>query len=235
MGERRKIADIPWLNRWAEAILAGWIRLAYSTSTWEKIGFEEMENVLRGGEPAILVLWHQRVMMSPYLFDPSLGPICSLTSSSRAGRLAGNVTKRFGMDTINMSSHQRHVALTRAVLRRIREGTSVGIAADGPRGPARIASSVPATWARATRKRVFLVSYSARRVHVLPTWDRLWFPALWTRGVFMCREWHESISSFPEEAEAERLRLSLQNALNAVTDEADRAAGRVPEKTEIIQ
>ena len=229
MGKKRKIADVPWLNRSVEAMVAAWIWLAFSTSRWERIGFEDLEDSLRTGEPAIIVLWHQRLMMSPYLFDPSLGPICSLTSSSRAGQLAGNVVKRFGLGTISMSSHQRHVALTRAVLRGIREGVSLGVAADGPRGPARIASLAPVTWARASAKRVFLVSYSARRVHVLPTWDKMWFPALWTRGVLFCQEWHEAVSSFPDDIETERLRLSLQKALNAVTDESDRAVGRMPE------
>ena len=57
----------------------------------------------------------------------------------------------------------------------------------------------------------------------------MWFPALWTRGVFICREWREPFERFPDEAETERLRLSLQNALDAVTDEADSAAGREPE------
>ena len=229
MEKRRKIADTPWLNRCVEALVAAWIWLAFSTSRWKRIGFEGLEDSLRSGEPAIIVLWHQRLMISPYLLDPSLGPICALTSSSRAGRLAGNVVKRFGIDTISMSSHQRHVALTRAVLRGIREGVSLGVAADGPRGPARIASLAPVTWARASGKRVFLVSYSARRVHVLPTWDKMWFPALWTRGVFVCREWHETISSFPDEIETEKLRLSMQNALDAVTDESDHEVGRVPE------
>lgn len=164
--------------------------------------------------------------MSPYIFDASIGPICALTSSSRAGRLASNVVGKFGLQTMVMSSHQRHIALTREVLRLVKGGTSVGIAADGPRGPARIASAAPLTWARASGRRVFVVSFSARRVHELNTWDRMWFPALFTRGVFRCQEWCEPLQKFPDEAEAERQRVSLQDALNAVTDACDDATGR---------
>lgn len=228
MGKKKKIADSVWLNRGVEAFLAKWIRLAYTTSKWEKVGFEDLETCIRNGDLAIIVLWHQRVMMSPYLFDPSQGPICSLTSTSRAGRLAGNVAARFGLETMAIHSRKRRVSLTRAVLRKIREGASVGVTADGPQGPARTASPAPVTWAGALGKRVFLVSYSAERVHVLPTWDKMWFPALWTRGVFICREWQETVPRFADEAETERLRLRLQVALNAVTDESDRAVGRTP-------
>lgn len=228
MGVKTKIADSRLLNRGVEAVLAGWIRLAHATSTWETVGFEGMQSAADAGEPVIIVLWHQRVMMSPYLFDASLGAVCSLTSSSRAGQLAGNIVKRFGVEPIQMSSRQRHAALTRAVLRKIREGASIGLAADGPRGPARVASLIPVTWARAAGKRVFLVSFSARRVHALPTWDEMWLPTLFTRCVFHCQEWQESVPRFPDETETERLRLSLQTALDAVTDASDLAAGRSP-------
>ncbi len=227
MSLRKRIVDSKWLNHWAEAILASWIQFAYRTSKWDRVGYQDMEEALQNGEPVIILVWHQRLMMAPYLFDPSLGPICTLTSSSRAGRLANHVVKRFGMGSIAMSSHKRHIASTREVLRLMRQGVSVGIAADGPRGPARIVSAAPVAWIRAANKRVFVVSFSARRVHILPTWDQMWFPALWTRGVCHCREWSEQIPQFSNEEETERLRLSLQAALDAVTDDSDRATGRL--------
>ena len=140
---RKKIADSKWLNRSVEALLAGWIRAAYKSSKWERRGFDALEAALADGEPVIIILWHQRLMMAPYLFDPKLGPICTLTSSGRAGRLAGHVVERFGLGTLAMSSHTRHIALTRAVLAKMREGSSVGLAADGPRGPARAGGGTP--------------------------------------------------------------------------------------------
>ncbi|MFV0514448.1 MAG: lysophospholipid acyltransferase family protein [Jhaorihella sp.] len=226
MSLRRRIADSAWFNRFVEGLIAGWIRLAYRTSRWDRIGFEAMDGVLRTGKPVIVALWHQRLMMSPYLFDASLGRICTLTSGARAGRLAGQVQARFGFDTIAMSSNRRHVALSREVLGRMREGWSVGIATDGPRGPARVASTVPLVWARASGARVFVVAFSARRVIEFPTWDRMWLPAPFTRGVLMCREWRETVPRKPAEAETEALRRKLQAALDDVTDAADRAAGR---------
>jgi len=51
--------------------------------------------------------------------------------SERAGRMAGLIQTRFGFETIAMSSHTRHVALSRAVLGRMKQGVSVGIAAVG--------------------------------------------------------------------------------------------------------
>ncbi len=223
---RKRIADSPWFNRAVEAALAAWIRISYRTSSWERIGYDELAKAVSEGGPVIVCLWHQRLMMAPYLFDASLGPICTLTSGARAGRLAGKVVERFGLGTIAMSSHTRHIALSREVLGRIRDGASVGIAADGPRGPARVSSGVPIAWARASQKRVFVLSYSARRVIEVPTWDRMWFPVPWTRGVLMAQEWTADIQKQVTPERAEELRFGLQAALDEVTDASDRAAGR---------
>jgi lysophospholipid acyltransferase (LPLAT)-like uncharacterized protein len=180
-----------------------------------------MDDCVRNGEPVIFVLWHQRLIMAPYLFDTSLGRICALTSAARAGRLAGQILVRLGFDTIPMSSHKRHVALSREVLRLINQGTSIGIAADGPRGPARISSTVPLVWARLTGCRVFTVAFAEKRVFRLPTWDEQMLPAPWSQGVLICREWNGTVPKRPDDTELETLRLDLQDALNRITDEAD--------------
>lgn len=206
--------------------MAAYIRFVVKSSRWERTGFEEMDALLGKGEPVIVVLWHQRLFMSPYLFNTELGKICSLTSTSRAGQMAGRWQKLFGFDTIAMSSHKRHITLSREVLGKINEGYSIGIAADGSRGPARVCSTVPLVWSRVSGKRVFVVSFSARGVLTLPTWDKAMLPRPWTKGVLMCREWTQVVPRKTSPEETEALRLDLQGALDAVTDASDAAVGR---------
>ncbi len=226
MSLRKKIADSRWFNRGIEALITGYVRFAHATSQWERRGFEAMDDCVRNGEPVIFVLWHQRLIMAPFLFDTSLGRICALTSSARAGRLAGQILVRMGFDTIPMSSHKRHVALSREVLRLFNDGVSIGIAADGPRGPARISSTVPLVWARMTGARVFTVAFAERRVLKLPTWDQQMLPLPFSRGVLMCREWTETVPRKASDGETEALRLGIQAALDDITDAADAAVGR---------
>ncbi|WP_050931479.1 lysophospholipid acyltransferase family protein [Aestuariivita boseongensis] len=223
---RKRIADHPGLNRWTEDRLADYVRFAHRTSDYARLGFDRMDACVAAGEPVIMVLWHQRLVMAGYTFPVHLGPISSLTTSARAGRLAGQVLNRFGYDTVPMSSHQRHVTLSREVLRRIKAGSSIGIAVDGPGGPARVASQVPLIWARVSGCRVFAVAYSSSRVIKLPTWDKLMLPVPWSRGVLTCQEWTETVPRDADDAELERLRLSLEATLDHVTDAADRAVGR---------
>lgn len=226
MSLRKKIADSQRFNRAVEGLVAAYVRFAFRTSRWTREGFEEMEDCVRRGEPVIMVVWHQRLIMSPYLFDASLGRICALTSAARAGRMAGRIFALHGYETIPMSSRKRHVALSREVLRRTREGCSIGIAADGPRGPARVCSTVPVAWARMTGCRVFTVAFAGRRVIELPTWDKQMLPLPFSRGALRCEEWQGEVPKKPTEAEAEALRLSIQTALDDITDKADLAAGR---------
>lgn len=227
MSLRRKIADSKRVNRAVESLFAGYIRFAQRTSRWESEGFEAMDAVLAQGEPVIFTVWHQRLVMAPFMFNQDLGKFCSLTSSARAGRLVGQVLGRFGFATIPMSSHKRHVALSREVLRHIGEGYSIGIAVDGPRGPARQASTVPIVWARSTGKRVFVLSWSANRALTFPSWDKIMLPVPFSRGVLICREWTEAVPRKADAETVEALRLNLQSALDTVTDDSDRRAGRL--------
>jgi lysophospholipid acyltransferase (LPLAT)-like uncharacterized protein len=224
---RKKIADSEGFNRFVERRVAAYIRFAHNTSTWQRSGFEPMEEAVQNGEPVIVALWHQRLLMSPYLFDATKGKICTLTSSARAGRMAGNVQTLFGFETLPMSGKDRRVRMSRELLRKIRDGVSIGIAADGPNGPARVASTVPLIWARTSGCRVFTLSFSARRVMQFPTWDHMMLPAPWTKGVLMCREWTETVPRKVTDAQTETLRGSLEQALNEITDASDRATGRL--------
>lgn len=229
MSLRKKIADSPRVNRALEGLFAAYVRFAYRTSRWTREGFEEMDECLRRGEPVIVVVWHQRLMMAPYLFDTSLGRICALTSAARAGRMAGQILVRLGLETIPMSSHKRHVTLSREVLRQTRSGCSIGIAADGPRGPARVCSTVPITWARITGCRVFTVAFAERRVLKLPTWDKQMLPVPFSSGALRCQEWQDEVPRKPTDEEVEVLRQSIETSLEAITLRADTDAGRTPE------
>ncbi len=233
MSLRKKIADSPRFNRAVEGVLAAYVRFAFRTSRWQRTGFEEMDACVRRGEPVIFVLWHQRLIMAPYLFDTSLGRICALTSGARAGRLAGQILVRLGFETIPMHSHTRHVALSREVLRRTKAGCSIGLAADGPRGPARICSDVPITWARSTGCRVFTVAFAERKVLRLPTWDKQMLPLPFSSGVLLCEEWQETVPRKPSDEEVSHLRHKLSRALDKITDEADHAVGQARASTEV--
>lgn len=229
MSLRKKIADSETVLNWVARRIAGYIRRVHKNTKWQRIGYEELDVLAEAGEPVIVVLWHQRLAQSPYFFPLDKGRICSITSAARAGSMVGRVQMLFGMDTIAMSSHKRHVALSREVLGKMKQGISIGIAADGPRGPERISSTVPLIWARASGKRVFGITYSVRHGREAGSWDRLLLPrARRNEGVFLCREWTETVPRKASKDEIEALRQNLEAHMNDITAEADRMVGREP-------
>ncbi|WP_170575877.1 lysophospholipid acyltransferase family protein [Ruegeria atlantica] len=229
MSIRKKIADSEAVLNWVARRIASYIRMVNRNTTWQRIGYDELDALVEQGEPVIVVLWHQRLAQSPFLFPLDKGRICTITSAARAGSMVGRVQQLFGMDTIAMASKKRHVALSREVLGKMKQGISIGIAADGPRGPERVSKTVPLVWARTSGKRVFGVTYSTRHGREAGTWDRLLMPRPWrNEGVFLCREWTEKVPRKASEEQIEELRQSLEQHMNDITAEADRIVGREP-------
>jgi len=227
MSLRKKIANSEWLNNSVARLIAGYIRLAHRTSRWEKHGFEPLDQAVDNGEAMICTLWHDRLVMTPYFFPHDRARACSITSDARAGTMVGRIQMLFGMETIRMSSHQRHVALSRQVIEKIKEGCSIGIAVDGPRGPSREAKIVPLMWARTTGKRVFMITYSVKHAGRLPAWDRMLLPRPFTSGVFLCREFSAEIPRRLGAEQMESLRKQLEDEMNALSAEADAKTGFV--------
>ncbi|WP_170350862.1 lysophospholipid acyltransferase family protein [Ruegeria atlantica] len=230
MSIRKKIADSEAVLNWAARRIASYIRMVNRNTKWQRIGYDELDHLVEQGEPVIVVLWHQRLAQSPYFFPLEKGPICSITSSARAGSMVGRVQKLFGMDTIAMTSkNANNIAISRQVIGKIKQGISIGIAADGPRGPERVLSTVPLVWARTSGKRVFGITFSAEHGREAGTWDRLLMPRPWrNKGVFLCREWTETVPRKASEEQIETLRQSLEQHMNDITAEADRMVGREP-------
>lgn len=224
--KRKRLADSEWLNNTVASILAGYIHFCYRTSRWDRDGFDELTEYLKTGEPAVMCLWHQRLLMAPFLFDQEVARICSLNTTARAGVMAGRILEKLGFEVEAMNPNATNITVSRAVLGRIKRGFSVGMATDGSHGPARVSKTHPILWARSSGKPLFVVAFAARRVIKLPTWDRMHLPLPFTRGALLVRRWEHDVPRKMSEDELETLRNALDISLDAVTDAADRRAGR---------
>lgn len=223
---RKRIADSERVNNAVAAILARYIAFCYRTSTWDRRGFEDLTAFLKTGEPAVMCLWHQRLLMAAYLFDQDAARICSLNTTARAGMMAGRILEKLGFEVEAMHPTATNVTVSRAVLGRMKRGYSVGMATDGTSGPARKSKTHPLLWARSAQAPIYVVAYSGKRCIHLPTWDRMMLPVPFTSGALVIRRFEEDVPRKMDEAELEALRQKLDRALDAVTEEADRIAGR---------
>ena len=205
------------------ALLAGHLRWAFGRTDWLVEGRDALGEEAQAG-PVILALWHGRLMCAARFWDTAWGPLTTLTSQQYPGRLAGQTLRRFGLATQAMHDRKPNPRESLRLAREIRAGMSVGVAVDGPLGPARVAKTVPLDWARLTGAPVWIVGFSATRFWQMDSWDKLIVPRGGGGACLLYRRFGTVPKRIDAQAmEAERERLGAE--LDRVTLEADRRMG----------
>ncbi len=87
--------------------------------------------------PFVVLFWHGELLMAPFIFRkmrPPM-PVNVMISDHFDGELITRVIAPFGLGTIRGSSRKGGAKALIAALRKVKEGESVGITPDGPKGP----------------------------------------------------------------------------------------------------
>jgi len=111
------------------------------------------------------------------------------------------------------------------VMKRAKEGVSIGITADGPTGPAFTVKDAPLEWARIMQRPIFGYAFAAKRHRTLKTWDSMMIPLPFTRGAIVFDRLDVSV---PRKATAEQIeagRTAMTAELDRVTALADQISG----------
>ena len=205
---------------------AQFIRLVWATGYWQVEGGQIPAAFWRDDKPFILAFWHGRIMMMPYCWRRDKA-INMLISQHKDGQFIARTVAHFGIDTVAGSSSKGGSAALRSMLRSLKQGQSVGITPDGPRGPRMRASDGIVHVARLSGVPVIPCGFSAKRRKLLGSWDRFTVAFPFSRGIFV---WGEPVR-VPSDATPEQLeeaRLAIESGLTAVTQAADRAMGHAP-------
>lgn len=207
--------------------LAAWyIRLVRLSGRWTVVGAEPVEEMWDRGEPFIAGCWHGRLLMMPLAWRPGV-PGAVLVSHHRDGELIAGTVAHFGVEAVRGSSSRGGTSALFAMVKRLQEGTCIGVTPDGPRGPRMRASEGIVTVAQLSGRAVVPVSCAASRRLVLGTWDRFVIPLPFSRGVYV---WGTPIRvpRGGEGGDLERARRLVEEELNRVTAQADRLVGQAP-------
>jgi lysophospholipid acyltransferase (LPLAT)-like uncharacterized protein len=150
-----------------------------------------------------------------------------LVSDHRDGRLIARTVRRFGIGIITGSSSREPVQALYRVAEVCRAYGLPCVTPDGPRGPCMRAAMGPVLAAEMAEAVLVPVSYATSRRRILPSWDRFLLPLPFGRGVFVIGR-EIDVPAGLDATGREALRLRLEEALHAVTREADRRAGHRP-------
>lgn len=217
MSIRRRIEQSTLLAALLGRLVAGYLRLCNRTTRWTRVGQGDLEAALASG-PVLLVLWHRHSLLAPVHWPRRHGQLSSLRDTSPIGMVSGAVQARFGLDPMAMSDRMSNLAASREILRRVRDGKSIGLTGDGPLGPADRVKDAALDWARVTGCPVFVYAFATRRHRILSTWDRMVLPLPFSRGRLVYQRWATPVPRRADAATMALLRADLGGAL-------DRAAG----------
>ena len=173
--------------------------------------------------PFILAMWHGRLALLHYMRHGNRSLI-ALISPHRDGQLISKAGWYFDIRTVAGSSSRDSIPAVRELVRLAREGHSLFITPDGPRGPRMRVSEGIIGIARLTRLPIVPATISVSRGTLMKTWDRFLFPWPFSRIVI---RWGEPLRIGPD-SDIDAARVQLEKALTALQDQADRETGRAP-------
>jgi lysophospholipid acyltransferase (LPLAT)-like uncharacterized protein len=175
------------------------------------------------GGPFILATWHSRLFLLSYL---RLGdrPLIALISGNRDGQLISKIARMFGIHNVAGSSSRGGTQAIREMIRLSRDGHSIYITPDGPRGPAMKAQRGIVEIARLTGLPILPAAASTSSGGERNTWDRILVPYPFGRTVV---RWGKPIR-VDDNSDVATVCAKVENALTDLQQRVDRACGRPP-------
>ncbi len=219
----KRLSRLLWVRTALYWLGAQYIRLVRATSRWTVEGAGPANAFWDRREPFILVFWHNRLLMMPYIWRHGV-TIKMLVSNHPDGEFITRTVVPFGIETVRGSSSKGGAQALRVLLGLLKAGTCVGLTPDGPRGPRMRAAEGIVALAKFSGVPVIPAAYSISSALFLKSWDRFLIARPFGRGLFL---WGEPIRVMRDD-DAEAARVRIEQALNALTHEADRRCGLTP-------
>ncbi len=177
-GDARSVSDAR-RARWLSLFGSWIIRLLGVTWRVRMIDAGPIDRIRHDGQPVALLLWHGQLL--PLLYVMRFQSIACLISTHKDGELIAQVARRLGCKLIRGSSSRGADRALLGLVRTLREGFTVAVTPDGPRGPYR--TFAPGALVAAHRAGAPVVAFGvhASRAWYLSSWDRFMIPKPFAR------------------------------------------------------
>lgn len=179
------------------------------TVRWEFVG----ERYTPESAPFLLSFWHARILMMPYAVHGWEGPM--LISEHKDGAFIADAVALMGIQSSRGSSTRGGARAFLQMIRLARQGKTLGITPDGPKGPAQVVQMGTVKIAMKSGLPMRSVCYASNRYWRAKSWDAFYIPKPFSRGVFIMGD-----PVYPLEDEQETLQL-FQQEMNRVQQQAD--------------
>jgi len=198
-----------------------WLLIAFVGATTRKtwVNWHVVEALEARSEPLIYALWHNNLMYYGHVLRHKR--LLAMISRSRDGEAIAWVLERFGFVPVRGSSASGSLAALRGALRGLREGRSLSITPDGPRGPRYVLQEGTVALAQKSGAPVIPLCFATRDCWEAGSWDRMKVPKPFRRVTIMAGD-PVRIARDEDPAAA---RHRLEHAMRRLVAHADQFAG----------
>lgn len=178
-----QVREVRGFKRLALWLLARCAKLYYATLRYRVNDATEADMLTDTHTPAVLVIWHNRILTSPGIYSRyrSKRPLYALISASRDGALISAFIGMLGIRARRGSSSKRASVVARELLSELKSGNDIAITPDGPRGPIYSFKDGAAAIALMARAPVILVCPVVKSGHRFNSWDGFYLPLPFSR------------------------------------------------------
>lgn len=227
----KKIGRHPVLLKAVGVTLAAWLRFVRRTNSMV-IDPPGIYDRLKPDLPVIVAMWHGQHFMMPFA-KPADVPAYVMISRSADGEINAIAAERLGLGLIRASGSQKAHQITKRgglrgfieAMRVLREGNSMALTADVPKGPARVSGPGIVQLARHSGRPIVPVAVATSRSIELNSWDKASINLPFGRAAVAIGDFIH-VSAEASDEEMEQARLAVEAGLNAVTRRAYELVGR---------
>lgn len=172
--------------------------------------------------PSIYCIWHNRLALCLFLYERYIFErsgsqgLAAMVSASRDGGFLTSILELFRVKPVRGSSSRRGPQALRELTTWLRRDHDLALTPDGPRGPRYVVQDGVVALGQLTGRPIVAVTYNVSRKIQVRSWDRFQIPIPFsTVDVYFAPAMRVPRES--SEADRERLRQHLQNAMNEFT------------------
>ncbi|MEX2282381.1 MAG: lysophospholipid acyltransferase family protein [Gemmatimonadota bacterium] len=191
----------------------------FGTLDYDVAGAEHHREYTSKGQPVIYAIWHGRLMPPSYLHRGE--GVVTLISQSGDGEYLARLLEHWGYESVRGSSSRGGSEALRELVKHCRDGRSLAITPDGPRGPMQQLKSGVLAAAQLSGAPIIPASSSATRGWWPGKWDRFLIPKPFAK----VRVQYGAPVMVPRnagEAQLEQMRKDIEHTLNRMTEVLDR-------------
>lgn len=144
---------------------------------------DTLAKLTKSDEPVAVVLWHNRLFLSPEFFRRyrTKRRVYGLVSASKDGAWLAAFYRMIGIHPVRGSSSNLGREAARVLIEKMREGHDIGITPDGPRGPMYVVEPGVLVVTRRLHAPMVLMGAEFGPAKRLRSWDRFYVPAPFSR------------------------------------------------------